>query len=90
MIRESLFSLQFLKKEAFHGSYRKMRYRLVKKEDVLEVCVFPGPYGFEHTPEEQKEYRTFDFSEEGYEEAKDWLEAQYPKRDWEALDKANW
>ncbi len=89
MIRESLFSLSFLKKEVFYGSYQKMQYRIGKKEEELEVCIYPGPFSFEHTPDEQKEYKAFPFTDEGYEAAKDWLEASFPTRDWEALAKAN-
>ena len=89
MIRESLFSLAFLKKEVFYGSYQNMRYRIAKNEDELEVTVYPGPFSFDYTPEEQKEKKVFPFSEEGYEQAKDWLEASFGAKDWEALAAAN-
>jgi len=47
-----------------------MRYRIerVAPEDAdpsFLVTVFPGPLGFEATPEEKKETRSFSFSEEG-------------------------
>ena len=89
MIRESLFSLAFLKKEVFYGSYQKMQYRIAKKEDELEVVIYPGPFNFDCTPQEQKETKTFPFGEEGYELAKDWLEASYNRKDWEALAAEN-
>lgn len=89
MIRESLFSLAFLKKEVFYGSYQKMQYRIAKKEDELEVCIYPGPFNFDHTPQEQKETRTFPFGKEGYEQAKDWLEEAFREKDWEALAAEN-
>ena len=82
VIRESLFSFQFLKKEVFYGSYRGMQYRIGKREDALEVCIYPAPYNFDYTPEEEKEYQTFPFSEEGYEQAKNYLEEAWSSRDW--------
>ena len=89
VIRESLFSLPFLKKEVFYGSYKHMQYRIAKKEEELEVCLYPGPFSFDYTPEEQKEYKVFSFSEEGYEQAKDYLEQAWSSKDWEALAKDN-
>lgn len=75
MIRDDLFSFAFIKKSAFYGSCRGWRYRIGKKDDFLEVCTWPEPYSFDFTPEEQKVYKTFAFSPEGYEEAKEYLEA---------------
>ena len=77
MIREDLFSFAFIKKSPFYGSFRGMQYRVGKSGDVLQACVYPGPYSFDYTPEEQKVYETFPFSEEGYEAAGDWLEEKY-------------
>ena len=74
MIRESLFSFEFIKKSPFYGSYAGMRYRIGKKDDGLEVCVYPEPYDFEHTDEKDKTYKTFPFSPEGYEQAGEYLE----------------
>ncbi len=53
-----------------------------KKVTVLLVSVFPGPYAYEYTAPEQITSAEFEFSEEGYEQAKDWLEAQSLERDW--------
>ena len=78
-VRDELFAFQFLKKGIFTGSYKKMRYRIAKKEDTLEVCVYPEPFSFECTPEEEKTYQQFAFSEEGYARAKDWLEEIYSR-----------
>lgn len=76
---EKMLPFQFIKKSPFYGSYQGMNYRILGKGGELEACAFPGPYNFAHTPEEQKEYRMFAFSEEGYEEAIAWLNEKYQK-----------
>ena len=73
-VRDDLFSFEFIKKSAFYGSFGGMRYRIGRKDDHLEVCIWPEPFGFEHTDEAQKEYRKFPFIPEGYEQAGIWLE----------------
>ena len=75
--------LPFINKRPFTGSFEGMRYRLRKKtamsdggkaEDVfLEACAYPEPYCFEATPEEQKTFQDFPFTDEGFEEAVAWL-----------------
>ncbi len=87
MFKEELFSFAFIKKSMFYGSYKNMNYRVGKVGDDLEACVFPGPFSYDHTPKEYFVTNTFAFSEEGYEEAKDWLEAQLPTKNWDALAK---
>ena len=79
MIRDDLFSFEFIKKSPFHGSYRGMQYRIGKEEDQLKVWVYPGPYNFENTPEEEKVSETFPFSREGYGLAISWLEEYYTR-----------
>lgn len=66
-----------------------MRYRIEKQsaegtEDRFLVTVFPGPYGFDATPESEKETATFPFSEEGLDQACDFLNQAY------ARDPARW
>ncbi len=61
-----------------------MRYRIEKKteeesEPLFLVTIFPGPYGFEATPEEKKQSKTFPFTEEGLSEVCDWLNQSYAK-----------
>ncbi len=80
--RGDLFHLSFYKKSRFTGSCRGMRYCIAKadREDgaqVLRACVYPEPYNFENTPEEEKSYADFEFSEAGLDEACDWLNGQY-------------
>lgn len=56
-----------------------MRYCLEKKTgeeeetEELLVTVWPGPYGYDATPEEKKRTETFAFSEEGIESAIGWM-----------------
>ena len=59
-----------------------MRYRMEKaakgeEETVLLVTVWPEPYGYDATPEEEKIHREFPFSEEGIRSGVDWLNEQY-------------
>ena len=78
-----------------------MRYLITKEKasdaedapDVLRAFVYPEPYNFEHTPDEDKAHSDFPFSEEGdkahsdfpfSEEGLDmacgWLNEQYENR----------
>lgn len=77
-----ILPLQFLKKSPFYGSYEHMRYRLMKVEDQLNVCIYPGPFSFDATPEIHKRFQDFPFSEEGYEEALSFLNTTYDSTDW--------
>lgn len=81
--RKDLFHLSFYKKKRFTGSYQGMRYLIAKASggegapDMLRAIVYPEPYNFEHTPEEQKKHCDFPFSEEGLDMACDWLNEQH-------------
>ena len=83
--RNDILSIPFLKKSAFTGSYQGMRYRLEKisgeTDECLAVCIWPGPYSYNATPEEQKESADFDFSEEGVCAAVDWLNEQWKNQE---------
>ncbi len=80
---ERLLPLQFLRKSPFHGSFHNMRYLLDKRGDDLLVCIYPGPYGYTATPEEKKQYFTFAFSENGYDEAIAFLNQKFNETDWD-------
>lgn len=79
--RKDILPMSFLQKSAFTGSYQGMRYRLEKVSgdggERLSVCIWPEPYNYAVTPEEQKERREFPFSEEGVVEATGWLNAEW-------------
>lgn len=82
--RSDVMPVNFLKKENFTGSDRGMRYRMEKGEEngdtVLIVTVWPEPYGFDATPDEQKTRETFPFSEEGIEAGVAWLNQMKEER----------
>ena len=73
-------AFNYIKKERFTGSIAGMRYALYKEtrdeDNILMACIYPEPYCFEKTPEEKKSYKEFSFSNEGLEEALDWLSDQ--------------
>lgn len=82
--KESFVPMAFFKKEAHTGSFKGMRYRVIKSEDQFEAVVYPEPYCFEATPDENKVKNTFPFTEEGRESVVNWLNDQYDSR------KAEW
>ncbi|WP_394522889.1 GNAT family acetyltransferase [Lacrimispora sp. JR3] len=78
--KETFVPMQFFKKEAYTGSMNGMRYRVSKVEEELEAAVYPEPYCYEATPEEQKTKMKFPFSEEGREQAVNWINQQYEEK----------
>lgn len=80
--------------EAFFGSYKGMRYRLARNpmvnvifipvdqrgEATLEAAVWPEPYAYALTAEENKTFATFEFTEEGFDQAVQWFNDQYETR----------
>ena len=86
--RNDLFHLSFYKKTHFTGSFQGMRYFITKAKesvdedasDVLRAIVYPEPYNFENTPDEDKTCADFPFTEEGLDSACDWLNEQYETR----------
>lgn len=84
--------LPYVNRRAYTGSYCGMRYRLRKKETeektvCLEAVTYPEPYCFEVTKEEEKTFREFAFTPEGFEEAVAWLNEEYEgqKERWEGV-----
>ena len=89
--------LPYINRGVYSGSYKGMRYRMCKKETeekgkYLEVVIYPEPFCFEKTREEEKQYTDFPFTEEGFEEAVSWLNQEYEKQKnrWTAAEKAVW
>ena len=67
MIDKKLIPVKGLKKEPFSGSHFGMRYYFCAddtKENFL-VFVYPEPWSFEKTPDEQKTQNTFPMTEDG-------------------------
>lgn len=81
LTRDAFLSLNFVEKEDFTGSYQGMRFMLhqetVEDEKKLKVCVWGEPFGFDATPDEQKLSELFSFSEEGLEQAINWMNERY-------------
>lgn len=79
--RKDVMSVNFLKKEKFHGSFCGMRYRMEKTEKeeaaVLTVTAWPEPYGYDATPEEAKKRVEFSFDEAGILQGVAWLNEVY-------------
>lgn len=77
IVRSDVLSMEYLKKTEYTGCHQGMRYRLegVETEDgkKLKVTVWPEPFNFVTTPEEQKESKILDFNEDGITDAIGWM-----------------
>ena len=77
IVRDDILSMEYLKKTEFTGCHRGMRYRLegVSAEEgkQLKVTVWPEPFNFFKTPEEQKTSAFFSFDEDGVVDAIAWM-----------------
>ena len=77
MIDKKLIPVGGLKKEPFSGSHNGMRY-LFRGDDgkastTFTVFIYPEPWCFEQTPEDQRESAGFPLTEEGMDQAIAWL-----------------
>ncbi len=82
MIEKDKFHvLNYVKKEEYTGSMEGMRYMLrkitVEEDTKLEVTIWPEPFGYAKTPEQKKQRMEFAFSNEGLEQAVDWMNEQH-------------
>lgn len=79
--KERFHVFNYIKKEEYCGSMEGMRYMLKKKEmkegTVLECIIWPEPYCYAKTPEENKQRKEFEFSADGVNQAADWMNEQY-------------
>lgn len=94
--REDILSMEYLKKSEFTGCHQGMRYRLEGAADAgggkkLLCTVWPEPFNFRKTPEEEKERAEFPFAEEGVAEAVAWMNERFSaeKSRWEHAGE-NW
>lgn len=75
--REDILSMEYLKKTEYTGCHQGMRYRLegVPGEGgkVLRCTLWPEPFNYITTPEDQKENRDFSFDEDGVTDAVAWM-----------------
>ena len=89
---EDVLNMNFYKKEKFTGSYKGMRYLLKKDTEeipsdnpdtpsetktIFRCFVWPGPYNFATTPDDQKRTASFPFTLEGKQAAVDWMNDQW-------------
>lgn len=87
--------INFLKKEKFTGSHQGMRFLMEKLEiegedkPRLGVAVWPEPYGYDGTPEEEKLRLTEDFDADGIARGVDWLNEQFESQRprWKAVSR---
>ena len=87
--------------QPYYGSHRGMRFRIArdpmddvsltpadKKGDArFQIIIWPEPYSFDATPDEDKQQAEFPFDEVGKEEMIKWLNEQYREQfdRWEAV-----
>ncbi len=91
MIDKKLIPVGGLKKEPFSGCHHGMRYffRSDESKETFSVFVYPEPWSFEATPEEEKSTQSFSMSEEGMDAAIAWLFKMYEEENakWKAAEK---
>ena len=82
MIEKMMNLNYFTYKKPFSGSDKGNRFKYViqmqevEEKKVLHVMCYVGEKNSKETPDEIKKFRDFEFSEEGYEEALDWIEEE--------------
>ena len=79
--KEVLAPLAYIKKSELTGSYEGMRFKLFKKTEgeqtSLGCVIWPEPFNFIKTPEEEKTYAEFEFSEDGIDDAIRFMNQQW-------------
>ena len=86
--RSDILSMEYLKKTEFTGCHQGMRYRLegIMGADGgkrLGCTVWPEPFNFFTTPEEEKERAEFSFDEDGVTDAVAWMNDRlFEEKDW--------
>ncbi len=88
--RKSIYDIKsfYNKKAVLKASFRGMRYQLEQYKDpaqedaepVLRTTIWPEPFCFEKTPEERKTIKEFIYTEDGLDEAYEWICQTYEDR----------
>ena len=79
---DEVLNLNYYKKTTYTGWMGGMRF-LIRRETpeegdaIFHVWVWPGPYIFDLTADERKFDAVFPFTEEGKQQAVDWINAQF-------------
>ena len=87
MIEKMMNLNYFTYKKPFSGSDKGNRFKYViqmqevEEKKVLHVMCYVGEKNSRETPDEIKKFKDFEFSEEGYKEALDWLSIESDKID---------
>ncbi|WP_455056449.1 hypothetical protein [Jutongia sp.] len=94
--RKSLYDIKsfYNKKAVLKASFQGMRYQLEQyknpenedAEPVLRATIWPEPFSFEKTDPDKKTIRDFVYTEEGLDEAYDWLCQIYEERSEEWIE----
>jgi hypothetical protein len=89
MIATMGLTIQALKKEPFSGSHHGMRYYLNSSGDTINAWIYPEPWCFEQTPEESRTYHAFPLTQDGLNDAIDWINASWEedRAKWKQIDK---
>ncbi|MBR3644892.1 MAG: GNAT family acetyltransferase [Lachnospiraceae bacterium] len=67
-----------LAKAGFTGSHKGMRFFVKSfEEGKITAYVYPEPYSFPNTPDEDKISRDFEYTHEGVDECLVWLNQMY-------------
>ena len=79
MIDKKLITVGGLKKEPFSGSHDGMRYffRCDESKETFSVFVYPEPWSFDRTPDDEKQCSSFPMTDAGMDEAISWLFSIY-------------
>ena len=88
--RKSIYDIKsfYNKKAVLKASFQGMRYQLRQYKDpeqeeaapVLRVTIWPEPFCFEKTSDEKKTVKDFVYTEDGLDEAYDWICQNYDDR----------
>lgn len=82
--KETFHPLNYIKKEEFSGSMEGMRYMLKKvksgEEDVIKVTIWPEPLNMLRTPERLRDSIEVPLTDEGVEQAVNWINERYESR----------
>ena len=79
---DEVLNLNYYKKITYTGWMGGMRFLIQREapeegDAIFHVWVWPGPYIFDLTADERKFDATFPFTEEGKQQAVDWINAQF-------------
>nr|MBQ8253073.1 hypothetical protein [Lachnospiraceae bacterium] len=80
MIESNRISIGYIKKVEYTGSYQGMRFMMRKSEEGMEVSAWPEPLCYSKADKETMETKNFPLTDDGKEEAVNWLNALYQEK----------